>query len=90
MLVFIIAVLLVSVLLYIENVLMGSATSVHDCEIGSASRLDQASTISRKEFFGRFLPFMLLSLGLPMAVMEPLIGLTLLLASGILYFRSKP
>jgi hypothetical protein len=88
MLIFIFIVIF-SVLLYVENVLMGTTTSVYDCEIGSASRLDRVNSMSRQEFFTRLLPFVLFSLGVPLSLTNLFDGLALILLSGLLYFGSR-
>jgi hypothetical protein len=71
-------------LLYLIEVVLGSSSSVHDCELGQTSSLDARSRVSRREFFGNILPLLLAALGLPLLFTLPFLALAFLLVALVL------
>jgi hypothetical protein len=65
-------------ILYIVEVRLGSSSYIYNCELGKASELRETTRLSRREFFSRMLPLLLLALGLPLLFLRPWLGLGLL------------
>ncbi|PKN23934.1 MAG: hypothetical protein CVU64_23305 [Deltaproteobacteria bacterium HGW-Deltaproteobacteria-21] len=81
----ILPILLLIALLYILDVILGSASSVHDAEIGLARRPFRAERIAAGEFFKKVVPLVLLSTGLPLFFVSIPLGVGLLAASFLLF-----
>lgn len=83
MLIFLIVVCIVA-LLYLFEVVLGSSSSVYNCELGEASALPDKTRVSKREFFGKMLPLLLAVLGVPFLFTRLPLGLGLLLLAFIL------
>ncbi len=56
----------IAALLYVFEVVLGSASSVYNCELGEASSIVAKTRVSKREFFGKMLPSLLAALGVPL------------------------
>jgi hypothetical protein len=71
-------------LLYIIEVVLGSSSSVYNCEWGETSALGVKTRVSRREFFSKILPILLAALGLPLWFTLPFLVSAFLLAALVL------
>ena len=67
---FLLIVLFTIVILYLVEVYLGSSISVYNCELGKASEMRETTRLSRKEFFSKMLPLLLMALGLPLLLIH--------------------
>ncbi|MHB9073672.1 MAG: hypothetical protein ACYC6G_09115 [Desulfobaccales bacterium] len=74
----------IAALLYVVEVVLGSASSVYNCELGEASSLPAKTRVSKREFFGKILPILLAALGVPLLFTRLYPGLGFLLLALIL------
>ena len=81
----ILSILLVLAVLYFFEVILGSASSVHDPEIGLAPRPFRGERITTGEFFKKVVPLVLLSVGLPLIPTSFFLGIGFLAASLLLF-----
>jgi hypothetical protein len=74
----------IAALLYLFDVVLGSSSSVYNCELGEASSLPDKTRVSQREFFGKILPLLLAFLGVPLLFSRLPLGLGFLLLAVIL------
>jgi len=74
----------IAALLYLFEVVLGSSSSVYNCELGEASSLPDKTRVSKREFFGKILPLLLAVLGVPLLFTRLSLGLRFLLLAFIL------
>jgi hypothetical protein len=74
----------IAALLYLFEVVLGSSSSVYNCELGAASSLPDKTRVSRREYFGRILPLLLAVLGVPLLFTRLPLGAGFLLLAVIL------
>jgi hypothetical protein len=58
-------ILILLVILFVEEVLLGSSTEVYNAEIGYEAKCDQPTRLSIKQFFTELVPIITLCLILP-------------------------
>lgn len=58
-------ILLLPVILFVNEVILGSSTEVHNAEIGYEAKCDQPTRLSAKQFFTELLPLVTLCIILP-------------------------
>ena len=83
----------IAILLYIIEVVLGSSSSVYNCELGEASSVPAKTRVSKRDFFGKILPLLLAAIGLPLMFTGVKAGVGLLLLALILYagnFKQLP
>jgi hypothetical protein len=80
----VILVLGIAALLYLFEVVLGSSSSVYNCELGEASSLPDKTRVSKREFFGKILPLLLAVFGVALLFTRLPLGLGLLLLALIL------
>lgn len=74
----------IAALLYIFEVVLGSSSSVYNCELGEASSIPAPTRVAKGEFFGTILPLLLAALGVPLLFTRLPLGLGLLLLALVL------
>jgi hypothetical protein len=58
-------IMLFLVILFVEEVLLGSSTEVYNAEIGYEAKCDQPTRLSAKQFFAELVPIVTLCFILP-------------------------
>jgi hypothetical protein len=74
----------IAALLYLFEVVLGSSSSVYNCELGEVSSLPHKTRLSKREFFGKIVPLLLAVLGVPLLFTRLPLGLGFLLLALIL------
>jgi hypothetical protein len=77
-------ILLVLVVTYLLEVILGSSSSVHDAEIGLCPRPFVKERTTSKKFLHKLAPLILVSLGLPLMFESLFLGIVCLAASLLL------
>jgi hypothetical protein len=75
----------IAILLYVIEVVLGSSSSVYNCELGEASSVPAKTRVSKREFLGKMLPLLLAAIGVPLMFTGVKVGAGLLLLALILY-----